>query len=675
MLRALTDAITTDAGGKARGLARLVAAGLPVPPGFVVTGAAFTATVGAIAAGAAIDQLGRAMAAQADAATHATIDPELEATVIARARALGPRLAVRSSMALEDGAARAAPGLGTTVLAVEPDEVWTAIRAVWSAAMTPMVLAYARGLGDRAAPIAAPAVIVQALIDGAGATIYTRAPGRADADEVWIAAADQPLVRTRRGADDDAVGLALAAEAAIGAAAGADVELVRDRVTGAWWIVQARPLIHPPPRPTRIPLPAIFLAPLRQPPRAWRRDVTHNPAPLSLAQAELCARVEAAAIAPFHLAVVASHLYWAPRDDAPPPPIVTTPAALRDRLATAEAALAAILDAPVAATVDAAIARYLAAYRVLAAELGPLIAAARAVLPAALVARGLPAADAAALAPRRPSSIAARLAAAARGELSRAALIAAIGDAAPAWDVMAPTFAESPTLLDGAIARAAARPLPPPEPPVPADLADAVAIARLAADASERDDLGYWRAQAIVRRALLAAAHRVGLDGDDGFWLPLDATAAIDLDRDVARGRATAARAAAHRASAWIMPLTADDDPPASGGGGDAWRGDGVGPIVAGPIHHVDGTAAVPRGAVALARAVTPALAIALDGAIAIISEHGTPLDHGAAMARELGIPCVVGCPGIYDALVDGAWVTVDGDGGLVSAQGSSSSS
>jgi phosphoenolpyruvate-protein kinase (PTS system EI component) len=86
-------------------------------------------------------------------------------------------------------------------------------------------------------------------------------------------------------------------------------------------------------------------------------------------------------------------------------------------------------------------------------------------------------------------------------------------------------------------------------------------------------------------------------------------------------------------------------------------------------VQHTDGTVAVAAGAIAVTRAVTPALAIALEGAAAIVSEYGTPLDHGAAMARELQIPCVVGVPGVYDALVDGEWISVDGDAGTVTRQ------
>ena len=55
------------------------------------------------------------------------------------------------------------------------------------------------------------------------------------------------------------------------------------------------------------------------------------------------------------------------------------------------------------------------------------------------------------------------------------------------------------------------------------------------------------------------------------------------------------------------------------------------------------------------------------DGSYAVVSETGGYLDHGAALARELGIPCVVGCRDAWSVLVDGMIVSVDGDGGVVS--------
>jgi len=49
-------------------------------------------------------------------------------------------------------------------------------------------------------------------------------------------------------------------------------------------------------------------------------------------------------------------------------------------------------------------------------------------------------------------------------------------------------------------------------------------------------------------------------------------------------------------------------------------------------------------------------------GCAGIVSETGGPLDHGAALARELGIPCIVGCHDAWSLLTDGMIVTLDGD-------------
>lgn len=654
-------------GAKAHGLARLHAAGLPVPPAVVLTPAAFTATVGAVPIGLPIEERGAALGTLAEAAQHAEPTPALHDAIVAAARALGPRVTVRSSLAIEDRAGGAAPGVGTTVVAVEAAAVWPAVRAVWSASLLPLVAAYAQARG---AAVTAPAVIVQTHVAGFRATIYTRPPGQPTADLAWIACGPGAPARVPRTgtAWSEALALALAAETALGLDGGADVELVWSFARRAWMIVQARPIVHPLARPRRVPPPPIVLAALRTPARPWRRDVTHNPAPLSVAQADLCARVEAAAIAPFHLKVVAHHLYGAPRVDAPSPPAITDAATLTADLADRERAIAAVLATPAPMLADA-LAVYLRAYALLASDLGPRIAAALAVLPSALADRGLPRHLAAALAPHRPSSIASRLAACARGELDRDALLDAVGDAAPAWDVDAPTFRETPATIDAAIARAALRPPPGAAPSPPPGLEAAAAIAAIAVDAAERDDLLYWRAQALVRHALRAAAAARGLDPDDACWLPIDRL--LDdtpLDAATAHGHAAAARTAAARAAQWALPLSLDDDAPVAAG--VRFTGAGVGAIARGPIQRVVGTAPVAPGAIALATAVTPALAFALDGAAALISEHGSPLDHGAAMARELGIPCVVGCAGITDALDDGAWVTVDGDAGTIELDG-----
>jgi pyruvate,water dikinase len=49
-----------------------------------------------------------------------------------------------------------------------------------------------------------------------------------------------------------------------------------------------------------------------------------------------------------------------------------------------------------------------------------------------------------------------------------------------------------------------------------------------------------------------------------------------------------------------------------------------------------------------------------------IIVERGSLLSHSAVLARELGLPAVVGIPGIVDMLRDGERVRIDGSAGTI---------
>ncbi len=73
-----------------------------------------------------------------------------------------------------------------------------------------------------------------------------------------------------------------------------------------------------------------------------------------------------------------------------------------------------------------------------------------------------------------------------------------------------------------------------------------------------------------------------------------------------------------------------------------------------------------PHGRVIVAQSITPAALVQLAGAAALVCEQGGVLDHAAALARELGLPCVVGCSGAWHALAEGDEVLVDGDAGVV---------
>ena len=50
-----------------------------------------------------------------------------------------------------------------------------------------------------------------------------------------------------------------------------------------------------------------------------------------------------------------------------------------------------------------------------------------------------------------------------------------------------------------------------------------------------------------------------------------------------------------------------------------------------------------------------------------MVLERGGLLSHGAIVAREFGIPAVVGVEGAFSSIADGARLEVDGDEGSVS--------
>jgi pyruvate,water dikinase len=97
-------------------------------------------------------------------------------------------------------------------------------------------------------------------------------------------------------------------------------------------------------------------------------------------------------------------------------------------------------------------------------------------------------------------------------------------------------------------------------------------------------------------------------------------------------------------------------------------RGAGAGGPVTGRVSRLDprGQPGDVAGAVVVAETLLPGMALFLDGAAALVSEHGGLLGHGAALARELGLPHVVGARGAFAALAEGERVLVDGDAGLV---------
>ncbi|HEY8474851.1 MAG TPA: PEP-utilizing enzyme [Natronosporangium sp.] len=86
-------------------------------------------------------------------------------------------------------------------------------------------------------------------------------------------------------------------------------------------------------------------------------------------------------------------------------------------------------------------------------------------------------------------------------------------------------------------------------------------------------------------------------------------------------------------------------------------------------VLELGSAAPVGEGDVLVVLKTTPTMTPALISAKAVVSESGGLVSHAAVVARELGIPCVVGCEGATTLIQDGAQVTVDGDRGLVTVQ------
>ncbi|MEU8181176.1 PEP/pyruvate-binding domain-containing protein [Micromonospora sp. NPDC049044] len=147
MLIDLTDAEPVTSGGKAAALARLLRAGLPVPPGFVVPTTAFVGTTADFSGTTAdlpvelIDEITRAL-------------PRIGAGY----------LAVRSSATSEDTAHATGAGQHDTFLGVRgPDQVAEAVRRCWLSLWSERAVAYRRRQGDPRSP--SIAVLVQRLVD------------------------------------------------------------------------------------------------------------------------------------------------------------------------------------------------------------------------------------------------------------------------------------------------------------------------------------------------------------------------------------------------------------------------------------------------------------------------------------------------------------------------------
>jgi pyruvate,water dikinase len=98
--------------------------------------------------------------------------------------------------------------------------------------------------------------------------------------------------------------------------------------------------------------------------------------------------------------------------------------------------------------------------------------------------------------------------------------------------------------------------------------------------------------------------------------------------------------------------------------GGGTGAGGGTG---SGPVTYDDDDP--PTGSVLVTTTLSPGLGPLLPRLTGIVAETGSVLSHLAILAREAGVPTVVGYAGAMEDLPEGAVVEVDGDGGRITIE------
>jgi pyruvate,water dikinase len=118
-------------------------------------------------------------------------------------------------------------------------------------------------------------------------------------------------------------------------------------------------------------------------------------------------------------------------------------------------------------------------------------------------------------------------------------------------------------------------------------------------------------------------------------------------------------------ATARLVP----DLPPAASCAAGVLRGSGAAPgRVRAPVVVVDDPRLAPavQGRIVAARSTDPGWIPIFAIAAGLLVQHGSILSHSAIVARELGIPTVVGIPGLLDTVSSGQMVELDGASGEV---------
>jgi phosphohistidine swiveling domain-containing protein len=660
-------------GGKARSLARLSAAGLRTPVGFVVADELFRAIGPALSLPSRIDDAALAALDRARADLMAAPFPPGFSEELARRLAQHALWSVRSSFASEDVAGGLGAGVYESRVGLGADEVEKAIRQVLASALSAGAVAYAlaHGLQPAAPPLS---VLLHAYVRGEAEGGAACVPG----------SPDESIIQVRAGT----------------LAAAAEIRLRRDlrglaQNQGAVeveWVVQGEDVVflqmrpyEPPPEPVAWRGWADLEAAGESRAR-WQWDQAHNPLPLSPVHAGLIALVDERCRIGIRQRVLGQYLFYAPDARSGPVPVSVEDAPARfaglrtevesrlcDELAVEEALdLLLAVEEPIFGIIQPAL-------RAARAKLEEFL---RQAAPSAVSALGQLLAGVDSMASERRRRAAELRAATNLEDRARAQerYLDLFGDETPVWDVAVPTCRESPEALGrgerhGPDTPAAVVHEEQTLEQVEKQIAPArreewrrlLRLARQAAGLGEDDDWLYARVQTALRRALLRLGKSLNEMGalseaGDVFFLPLP------LARSLAAGAPPPThlqmQAAAGRA-AWDA---ACGDPPPAPAGIDtvSVRGVGTGGRALGRVVlHRPASPRPAAGQILLAATLLPS-ELPLLVAAALVTETGGLLDHVATQARERRLPAVVGATGACRIFRDGDLVLVDADRGLV---------
>ncbi|MCV7199381.1 phosphoenolpyruvate synthase [Mycobacterium angelicum] len=199
----LSDA--EEAGGKGANMGELVAAGLPVPPGFVLMRSSYLASMQAGGVDAelaalhreALEQIGNSArlselcGRMQTLVTKAGLSDDVRTRLLDSYQRLGPNcvVAVRSSATGEDGRDASFAGMNQTLTNVMgEDELIGAVKQCWASLFSPRVITYRASRGFTADP--AMAVVVQQMIASEQSGVaFTTDPSTGERDHLVIEAA------------------------------------------------------------------------------------------------------------------------------------------------------------------------------------------------------------------------------------------------------------------------------------------------------------------------------------------------------------------------------------------------------------------------------------------------------------------------------------------------------